>query len=376
MSIIEIPRASHRPAQFRGEEFIRVGSYKKKLREFPEKARELWRLFETTPFEEQLAAERVGDDEVLKLLDYPAYFRLLELPLPDNRQGILDRLGSDRMIFVRDGDSYNISNLGAIMFAVDLQEFPRLQRKAIRVIEYQGKNRVETKREQIGRKGYANGFEGLIEYINQLLPENEIIVRALRKKVRMYPELAIRELVANAVIHQDFHRGGTGPMIEIFDDRMEITNPGKPLVDTLRFLDEPPISRNEALAAFMRRINVCEERGSGIDKVVFQTELFQLPAPKFEVTAEHTRVTLYAHRDFSEMESDDRIRACYLHACLKYVSSDFMTNTSLRKRFGVDQKNYSMISRLIRESIEADLVKPHDPTNKSRKHAKYVPFWA
>ena len=91
----------------------------------------------------------------------------------------------------------------------------------------------------------------------------------------MFPELAIRELVANAIIHQDFTLSGTGPMIEIFSDRMEITNPGIPLVDTQRFLDSPPRSRNEGLASFLRRIGICEERGSGIDKVVFQTEVAQ-----------------------------------------------------------------------------------------------------
>ena len=60
-------------------------------------------------------------------------------------------------------------------------------------------------------------------------------------------------------------------MIEIFSDRMEITNPGLPLVKTDRFLDSPPRSRNEALASFMRRIHICEERGTGIDKIVYQT---------------------------------------------------------------------------------------------------------
>ena len=120
-------------------------------------------------------------------------------------------------------------------------------------------------------------------YINGLLPTNEVIGQALRKTVPMFPELAVRELVANALIHQEFSVTGAGPMVEIFDDRIEITNPGAPLVDTLRFVDTPPKSRNEALASLMRRFRICEERGSGIDKVVFQVELFQLPAPLFEV---------------------------------------------------------------------------------------------
>ena len=133
---------------------------------------------------------------------------------------------------------------------------------------------------------------------------------------------------------QDFHAAGTAPLVEIFSNRMEITNPGLPLVKTDRFLDSPPKSRNETLASFMRRIGVCEERGSGVDKVVFQTELYQLPAPIFETTPEHTRAVLFAHREFREMDKEDRVRACYLHACLRYVQRDYMTNTTLRIRSG------------------------------------------
>ena len=125
----------------------------------------------------------------------------------------------------------------------------------------------------------------------------------------MYPELAVRELVANALIHQDFTITGAGPTVEIFADRMEITNPGRPLIDPLRFIDEPPRSRNEALASVMRRANICEERGSGIDKVISLVEAFQLPAPDFRVTDRSTIAVLLGPRDFSEMDRGDRIRA-------------------------------------------------------------------
>ena len=90
--VLEIGRALRSPVQFRGQEFIRVGSYKKKLKDFPEKERALWRIFDQTSFEDGIAVERVPDDEVLQLLDYPAYFELLDQPLPANRGGILNAL--------------------------------------------------------------------------------------------------------------------------------------------------------------------------------------------------------------------------------------------------------------------------------------------
>ena len=125
----------------------------------------------------------------------------------------------------------------------------------------------------------------------------------------------------------------------------------------------------------MRCIGVYEGRGSGVDKVVFQTEFYQLPAPLFETTDEHTRAVLFAHRELREMDKEDRIRACYLHACLKYVQRDFMTNTTLRERFGIEGRNSATASRIIKETLESGLVRPYDETS-SRKFMRYVPFWA
>ena len=245
----------------------------------------------------------------------------------------------------------------------------------MRVIQYQGTSRLETIKEQIATQGYANGFEELIRFINGLLPSSEVIGQALRKTVPMFPELAVRELVANALIHQDFLLTGTGPLVEIFEDRVEITNPGEPLVDTQRFVDSPPRSRNEALASLMRRIGICEERGSGWDKVVFQIELHQLPAPLPEATADHTRVVLFAPQPLSKMGKADRLRAVYLHACLRYVSREHLTNTSVRQRFGIEPRNSATASRLIREAVEAGYIVPHDP-KAAPKLMRYVPHWA
>lgn len=372
---MEVERATDKPVQFKGTEYIRIGSYKKYLKDFPDKERALWRAFDKTPFEEMIAVENVPESEVLKVLDYPAYFELLDIELPEDRWRILERLSSDNMIRKCDAGGWDITNLGAILFAKRLSSFNHLKRKSVRVIIYSGKDRTHTEREQEGVKGYAAGFEGLIGFIDNLLPRNEIIGKALRKDVSLYPELAVRELVANAIIHQDFSLRGTGPMIEIFSDRMEITNPGIPLVQVERFIDSPPRSRNEALASFLRRVGVCEERGSGFDKVVSQTEFYQLPAPIIEVTDEHTRVILFSQKPFSEMDREERARACYLHACLKYVTRDFMTNATLRSRFGMDDKQISIASRIIKDTVEVGKVKPKDP-GTAPKHMKYVPYWA
>ena len=372
--ILEVQAATHTPVQFDGSEYIRVGSYKKRLNEFKEKERALWRVFDKTPFEYQSAAVNITVEDVLKLIDYPSYFDLTKQALPEGRTGILKALEAERFINCNNNNSWNISNLGAILFARKLQDFRHLTRKAVRLILYKGNSRIETIREREESKGYAVGYEGLVDYLKTLLPSNEEIGKSFRKEVPMYPDLAIRELVANAIIHQDFSLSGTGPMIELFETRMEITNPGVPLVDPQRFLDSPPRSRNEAIASFMRRINICEERGTGIDKVVLQTELYQLPAPIFEQTDHHTKVILSAHKEYKKMEPEERIRACYFHCCLKYVNREVMNNTSLRDRFKMDTSSSAMASRVIKQTIDAGLIRLYDP-KANRKTWRYIPFW-
>jgi predicted HTH transcriptional regulator len=372
--LFEIDKAINSPVKFKDTAFIRVGTYKKKLSDYPEKERKIWMKTRQEVFEHDIAMNNVNEYEVFKLLDYPSYFTLMGIPLPDNRKTILEKFEEEKLI-QKQGDEYQITNLGAILFAKNLTPFEKLSRKAVRVIIYVGRDRLKTKKESLGRKGYAVGFEYLINYINDLLPSNEEIGKAFRKEVKMYPELAIRELVANALIHQDFHEKGTGPMIEIFSDRIEISNPGKPIIDTLRFIDHAPQSRNEQLAHFMRRINICEERGSGIDKVISSVETFQLPAPNFIEGDNYLRAILFAHKSLRQMGKIDKIRACYQHCCLKYISADLMTNKSLRERFNIEEQNYSVASRIISETIKEGLIKDFDPDSKSKKFAKYIPFW-
>ncbi len=382
MVLIEVPRATHAPVRFGSEESIRIGSLTKKLKEYPAQEAQLWASFSTKPFETGIAKSDLAGDVVLSLLDFDRCFKLLSIALPTNQNGILKKLAEESLIVSKPGGRFDITNLGAILFANNLPQFERLGRKALRIIKYGSDGRTESEREwrdAPALTGYAIAFEAAVAFINSQLPQNEPIGQAFRSQVRVYPELAIRELVANALIHQDFSVTGAGPIVEIFSSRMEITNPGEPLMDTLRFIDTPPKSRNEIVAALMRRMKICEEAGSGIDKVIVAVEQFQLPAPDFvAITTTQpgfTKATLFAPRTLNAMDSHERIRACYQHACLCFVSGKRMTNTSMRIRFGIEEQNAAKASRIIADALAAGQIKPFDP-NQGKKYASYLPFWA
>lgn len=374
--LIKILATSNRPVAFKNTAFIRIGSYKKKLSDYPEKERKLWQKIDSFLFETDIAMENCTESDITRLLDGAAYFELLKLNFPNTRASIIEKFLEEGFIKENLPGIYSILNLGAILFAKDLTEFSLLARKIPRIIVYQHDDRLETIKEWSSKKGYAISYTEITNYIIDQLPQNEIIEKAIRHQVKMYPDIVIRELVANALIHQDFFQRGTSVMVEIFKHRIEISNPGKPLINTLRFIDHIPCSRNEKLASFFRRVDFCEERGSGVDKIISAVEAYQLPAPEFIEYEHHLKVVVHSHKNLRGMGRSDRIRACYQHCCIKYVVGDIATNKSLRTRFEVEEKNYAIVSRIIAETMEEGLIKPADAQNKSKKHASYVPFWS
>lgn len=331
----------------------------------------------TPQFEELHCSSLKSAPEILNLIDHRSVFKLLNKPVPQNNEDILQWMKDEKMIEEVDGVGYYITNFGALAAAHNLHDFDTLSRKSIRLIKYEGVNKQKTEKEYPGSKGYAIGFSGLIGFIKAMLPGSEIIKDALRAETSVYPEIALREIIANALIHQDFSIRGSGTMIEIFDDRIEVSNPGKllPSKKIDRLIRTTPESRNEILAAAFRRYNICEERGSGFEKAVAAIELYGLPPLKFLESENSFRVVMYSPRKFANMTPDERIEAAYQHSIIKYFSSGGMTNTSLRERFRMHEKQRPQVSLVIKEALRLGKIKPKDPNNESTKFAEYIPYW-
>lgn len=368
----------HIPSRPRGTAYHYDGKYLMRSGEalVPMSEDQLRRIFaEGEPdWLEEFSKQELDSQQVVELLDTQTFFELLKLPYPTDRDGVIDRLIRERLIDLYNG-SYAICRLGALLLARRLEDFPDIARKSARVVVYSGTSKLETKLDQIGIKGYAVGFQGLVRFVMSQLPQNEVIEDALRKEVKLVPEVVIRELIANALIHQDFAVGGASVMVEIYSNRVEISNPGEPIVPVERFIDGYQ-SRNERFADLMRRMHICEEKSSGIDRVVQAAEAYQLPAPDFRSGHHRTVATIYGPKPFEEMDRNDRVRACYQHCALKWVMSERMTNQSLRERFHLGEDKAAIASQIISATIEAGLIKADESVGRSRKFARYLPFWA
>jgi len=321
------------------------------------------------------ARESCSAADVVRLLDTRIYFDLTKQPIPRDQEGEIARFQSEGLVY-EDYGGFTITNLGAVLFAKKLEEFEEIKRKAPRFIAYEGADKRKALRDIYGNRGYVVGFQALLEFISSHIPSNEFIGKAFRAEVfKMFPDEALRELVANALIHQDFTATGNSVVIELYSDRLEISNPGTPPISTDRFIDEYR-SRNEKVADLMRRVGICEERGSGIDKVVFKAEFYQLPAPDFRVSEHRTIAVMFAYKPFDAMDGKDRVRSCFQHCVLKYVTNERMSNKSLRDRFNLPKSKSETVSRIIADTIQQGKIKVDDPSNKSKRYVKYVPWWA
>ena len=365
--LFHIPASRQRPTLFQNQAYIRVGSYTKLLRDFPEKEQKLWQK-PATDYELEYAKRAVSAAEVVALLDTQMVFDdLLKMPYPTNQKGVLSKLEEAQLV-VKSNGHFHITNLGALLFAKDLNAFD-LGNKAVRVIKYKGNNKLHTEKDQTGIYGYAKGFTGLMSYILGLLPSNEVIEVAIRKEISVYPPLALRELIANAIIHQDFRESGTYLSVEIYDNRIEISNPGLPIVEPLRFIDSYK-TRNPLLAKAMRRMGFCEEKGSGVDKVILLCEFFQLPAPDFRTNEHQTVTILFAPQRWEDMNKKDKIRAVYQHCCLMYISKEKMSTKTLKERFKLSPKS-TAAAHLIKTAVNEGLIKPEQSEDNN-----FIPYWA
>lgn len=373
--VVEIDPAYTRPVRFQNVAYIRNGPHKRRLAEFPDKERALWLATSRHTFEKSIAARNLTPADTLALFDIGPFFDLLGETRPASDAVILDRLAREELILSDLQGGYDVTNLGILALARDLSRTASSARKAVRIIRYRGTDKLDTLVEHAPTAGYASGFQGILRTLIGVVPAHEEVVAGVRRSILMIPEIALREVLANALIHQDLTTMGAGPLVEVYVDRIEVTNPGEPLIEPDRLLDAPPRSRNEALASFMRRLGLCEERGSGIDKIVASIESRALPPALFRAAEGSTVVTLFAERPFARMGTDERLRACYQHCCLRYAAADPMSNASLRERLRLAHGQYPQASLLIRAAIDAGRIKPL-AEDQGRRNARYIPFWA
>lgn len=373
--LMQVPAAVSSPIRFDKEEYVRIGSNNHRLSDYPDIERRLWQHFDKLSPERRVVLDGLALSAIPEYLALDAYFIIQGLPIPSTIEVQISNFKAEGFILKNDDGSFSITALGALLFARNLRMFHMLASKALRVIRYKAKSRVEAINDITFTEGYALCFEQACSSVETMLPVQEEIGSGLRKEIRKYPSSAIREVIGNMLIHQDLSVNGSGPILEVFEDSIEGSNPGSLLVPRDRIIDAPPRARNESMAAFLRRVHICEERGSGFDRMEKGMAEYSLPSPMVETGEGFTRIKLLWYSNFSKWKKEEKLWTCYLSVCLDYVSSISVSNTVLRERFGVEERNSAIISRLAKEAVDAGLIKIAD-ISKGAKSRRYLPYWA
>ncbi|MDX2263422.1 MAG: ATP-binding protein [Hyphomicrobiales bacterium] len=357
--LIEIAPAVGVPTKFKSVAYLRIGEATPKLSDHPEKEKALWRKLQTFSWEKAPAATYLSADRVVDLIDVDQCCKLMGEPQPRDIEDAISFLSDNRLILPDVGSKWNVTNKCAVLFARRLSDFQSLERRQIRLIQYGDEGRVNAIKELPIPAGYALSFESLIDAVVAMVSREDI--GTLRLKRELVPRVAIREAVANAMIHQDMLITASVPMVEVFPNRVEIRNPGEPLIETARFINAPPQSRNEDIASLMRRMDICEERGSGIDRIVSIAEENNLPPPEFSRQDGMTRVVLYGPQPVTAWAKSDLVRACFQHACLLVQNGKRATNASLRARLMLEDTQSAQVSRIFKDALKEGCIKLADP---------------
>lgn len=371
--IFIIPAAVDQPTTFNDIAYIRIWTATPKLKDYPDKQRKIWNNIYNKNFEKQIALSWLLEDEIFEYLNTEKFLQLLNINNTDNKKEIINYLLENKII-KKSLSRYDITNLWAILFTNNLSIFDSVKWKWVRVVTYDGIDKSANNKSYDWNKWYALWFEELLKHIEILIPSFEKIVNWRRVTTNIYPSIALREFIANALIHQDFSISWVNPIIEIYKDRIEITNQWDPIIDVNRFIDIWK-SRNEDLSDLMRRMKFCERLWSWIDKAIIAIEEKKLPPPKIEKWEEYIKVTLYSEEKIESLSKEDRIRACFQHCVIKYILKDYMTNSSFRERMNLTEEQRWISNKIINQAIEEWLIKVLDSENKANRYTKYVPFW-
>lgn len=370
--IIRIPAAKNSLTTFKGSAYCRVGSATPKLSSRPDIEKALQMILNRQTEEDAIVKQDCDENEVFSLLDIPSYYDALNLPLP-NKDEMIRKFVEESFLIKEDHGGYSITLLGALCFAKSMHYFPFLSKRSVRLVSYNGETRLDGNDEQIFDKGYVLCFNEIISAIIHLY-RREAFSGPRRINIDPYSEIALREALANMIIHGDLNANGSGPLIEAFPNRLEFSNPGTLRFEIDRILDVSPDAKNHALADFMHRLGIGDERGSGYDKMLIEAERLIAPSPLVENNSNGVRVTLFPPIKFEDESSSDIRRDIYLHCCLRYLNRTPMNNTSVRMRFGLDERKTTAISKWIKVLVDENRIKPIE--GASRKKMEYIPYWA
>jgi len=246
----------------------------------------------------KLFARRTSFDEIpylgeTELLDLEAIQLSVSRP---GKQITLQACEALGLLTTSQGKLYP-SNGGIILFGRNRERaFPDALIRCVRFVGV-------TKNEAIDHTSIRSYPTQAVEDALHFIQKNSFMSASFEQLKRIdlpqFPPIAVREALLNALVHSDYSIKGASILIAVYDDRLEITNPGAlPFGMTLEdALNGSSRVRNRVIARLFHELELIEQWGSGIRKIIDSCEQRGLKRPFFEELSQGFRVTLYATQE-------------------------------------------------------------------------------
>ena len=213
--IIQIKKAVSSTTTFSGDEYGRVNESLVSLSTQPQLRKDLWEKILFSVRENDVALASVPPLELEKYIDIRKYYSLLKQSYPLSFEEITTRLVGEGFVKKRDDGRLDITILGALCIATSFSCFPSLGNKGIEIIKYSTSSRASSTNIPIKfDSGYLFCFEPIINTVINLMGAKEVVERGVRMRQEPIPALIVREMVGNAMIHQNISPNSGKILIE------------------------------------------------------------------------------------------------------------------------------------------------------------------
>lgn len=351
--IVEIKEGVNKPYSCSDGFFLRVGANSQKLKR--DEIIQFSVAEGKIKFDEQIC-EAFDVNKEIDPEKLQKYLRLADLSADMSDEDILINLG----VAIKKESQLLMRNAGLLLFASNPGRF--IKSSKVICVEYQTNEKINVLDRKIYDDGVINNIENAINYVKKHINTSFEINSLHRKEIMQFPEAAFREAIINSIVHRDYLNESGDIMIEIFKNKIIISNPGG-LVSWLPVSDFGKYSRprNNLLASLLSRTSYVEKMGTGINRIKEIIDQFMLPLPEFDFNEYNFAVVLYDNHYL--IEKDGIGKEYNDHATVEKTVERTVEKTVekilelIRENKKITQNDLSKRTGLTRRGVEWNLAK-------------------
>ena len=242
-----------------------------------------------------------------------------------------------------------LNNAGILFFARAPVQFH--EQATITCVAYDGKERVLVRNRKEYHEDLISNIDHAFQFVLQELKvQYKMAGKTQREEVYELPPDAIREAIVNAVSHRDYFEKGAHTVISVFNDRIEISNPGGlvPGLDKTDF-GKRSLRRNPVISSLLYRAGFVENLGTGINKIKYLFKAYGLDDPVFEFDTFFTVIFKRKTHDAINDAINDAIKNRLKEELTFIVSREGTTLASIMDAFKIKRATAQRDMKLLKE---------------------------